>query len=91
MLLAIGILVGRAYLRGTFYGRLQLAFFVIMLLYNLSESMYARRGPLWFSFLLFGLDLDSIYYRRYVPLSAGEDSEPDSIRESEIVHSYPVT
>jgi exopolysaccharide production protein ExoQ len=55
MLLAVGIRVCREFLTGSEHGRLAFAFYVIMLLYNVSESMYARRSPLWFAFLLFCL------------------------------------
>lgn len=61
MMLALGARVARAILTGTHYGRLQFAIFVIMLVYNMSESMYARRSPLWFCFLLFSLDAPRMY------------------------------
>jgi O-antigen ligase len=59
MLLAIGIRVSREFLTGSEYGRLAFAFYLIMLLFNISESMYARRSPLWFAFLLFSLEFRS--------------------------------
>jgi len=56
MLIGVGVRVIREFLRDTEYGRLAFAFYVAMLLYNIAESMYARRSPLWFAFLLFGLE-----------------------------------
>jgi exopolysaccharide production protein ExoQ len=61
MLLALGARASHAILTGTHYGRLQFAFFVVMLVYNMSESMYARRSPLWFCFLLFSLKASHLY------------------------------
>jgi O-antigen ligase len=56
MLLAVGGRVIREFLTGSEFGRLAFVFFVVMLLYNVSESIYARRSPLWFAFLLFALE-----------------------------------
>jgi exopolysaccharide production protein ExoQ len=62
MLLALGIRATREFLTGSEYGRFAFAFFVVMLLYNVTESTYGRRSPLWFAFLLFALE-----FRRYLP------------------------
>jgi O-antigen ligase len=62
MLLGIGARVVREFLTGSEYGRLAFAVYVAMLLYNISESVYARRSPLWFAFLLFALE-----FRNSVP------------------------
>jgi O-antigen ligase len=62
LLLVVGIRAIREFLTGSEYGRLAFAFFVVMLLYNFSESIYARRSPLWFAFLLFSLE-----FRQCVP------------------------
>ena len=56
MLLAVGHRAVREFLTGSEYGRLAFAFFVIMLLNNVTESTYGRRSPLWFTFLLFALE-----------------------------------
>jgi len=57
LLLSVGWRSGREFLRGTEYGRLSFAFFVVMLLHNISEASFARRGPLWFAFLVFCIDV----------------------------------
>ena len=56
MLLAVGTRAVREFLTGSAYGRLAFAFFLAMLLSNITESTYARRSPLWFAFLLFALE-----------------------------------
>ncbi len=56
MLLAVGTRAVREFLTGSEYGRFAFAFFVVMLLYNITETTYARRSPLWFVFLLFALE-----------------------------------
>jgi exopolysaccharide production protein ExoQ len=56
-LLSIGWRSAREFLRGTEYGRLSFAFFVVMLLHNVSEATFGRRSPLWFAFLLFCIDV----------------------------------
>ena len=56
MLLAVGRRAIREFLTGSAYGRLAFAVFVVMLLYNISESTYGRRSVLWFAFLLFALE-----------------------------------
>jgi exopolysaccharide production protein ExoQ len=57
LLLGVGWRSGREFLRGTEYGRISFAFFVVMLLHNISEATFARRSPLWFAFLLFCIDV----------------------------------
>ena len=57
LLLNVGWRSGREFLRGTEYGRLSFAFFVVMLLHNISEATFARRTPLWFAFLVFCIDV----------------------------------
>jgi exopolysaccharide production protein ExoQ len=56
MLLAVGFRAVRELLAGFEYGSLVFAFYVVMLLHNISESSYARRSPLWFAFLLFAFE-----------------------------------
>jgi exopolysaccharide production protein ExoQ len=68
MLLAVGWRAIREFLTGCEYGRLVFAFYAVMLLYNISESAYARRTPLWFAFLLFGLE-----FRGYLPATVSEE------------------
>lgn len=55
MLLHTGATHARAFIRGYQFGALGFAFFCMLLLANISESLYARRGPLWISFLMFCL------------------------------------
>ena len=57
LLLSVGWRSGREFLRGTEYGRLRFAFFVVLLLHNISEASFARRSLLWFAFLLFSIDV----------------------------------
>ena len=57
LLLGVGWRSGREFLRGTEYGRISFAFFVVMLLHNVSEATFARRSPLWFAFLVFCIDV----------------------------------
>src|SRR5207249_4924101 len=71
MLVGVGIRAMREFLTGSEYGRLTFAFYVGMLLFNISESMYARRSPIWFTFLLFSLE-----FRGCLPSAAvSEESE----------------
>jgi len=56
MLIDVGRRATRMFVSGTDIGRLTFAIFLVMLIYNISESMYARRSPLWFVFLLFSVD-----------------------------------
>ena len=56
LLLSVAVNASRDFLQGSEYGRLRLAFFIIAIIYNLSESMFARLSPLWFAFLLFALN-----------------------------------
>ena len=75
MLLAVGRRAIREFLTGSAYGRLAFAVFVVMLLYNISESTYARRSVLWFAFLLFALEFRGcLPYRRPVESRISEDS-----------------
>jgi exopolysaccharide production protein ExoQ len=83
MLLAVGTRVAREFLIRSEYGRLAFAIFVATLLYNVSESTYARRSPLWFAFLLFALE-----FRGYLPSIAPVEtdiSEDSWIKEREPV------
>lgn len=74
MLFPLGIRTARAFLTGTPIGRLRFAFFVVMLIYNVSESMYGRRSPLWFTFLLFCVDLpEGAFARSVTPALAAPD------------------
>lgn len=72
MLIALGARVSRALMSGTPYGRLQFAFFVVVLVYNISESAYALRSPLWFSFLLFTLWPPRAFSKILVPQSEAQ-------------------
>jgi O-antigen ligase len=66
LLFNVGWRSGREFLRGTEYGRISFAFFVIMLLHNISEASFARRSPLWFAFLVFCIDLRQLpFMARY--------------------------
>jgi exopolysaccharide production protein ExoQ len=69
MLVGVGIRVTREFLSGSEYGRLAFALFAVMLLYNITESIYARRSPLWFAFLLFALE-----FRRCAPAAISEEA-----------------
>lgn len=73
MLICLGVRAAKAYLGGSSYGRLLLAVFVVTLFFNLSESIYARRGPLWFSFLLFCIGGSPLFFSR---LSEAQLDEP---------------
>ena len=44
----------------TRYYRVQLAFLVALIIYNISESTFARMGPIWFSSLLMIVSYPSI-------------------------------
>jgi O-antigen ligase len=63
MIIGVGINVVKDFTTGTPYARLRFAYFVSMVLYNLSESTWARRGPMWFAFLLFCVDYRALYRR----------------------------
>jgi len=52
MLVNAGINHARSFVRNYPTGAIGLAFFCMMLLTNVSESVFARRGPLWSAFLL---------------------------------------
>lgn len=53
MVLSSARTTASAFLKGDYLGRLRFAFFSIMMLANISESFFLRRGPLWFFYLLF--------------------------------------
>lgn len=76
MIISTGRNVIRDFLSGSEYGRVRLAYWVIMIVYNFSESTWARRGPTWFAFLLFCAD-----YRAALPQVAAQQEpvpgEPD--------------
>ena len=55
MLLFIGARHARAFIRGSPFGELGFAFFCMTLLMNVSESIFARRSPLWNAFLMLGI------------------------------------
>jgi len=57
LLLSIGWRSGREFLKGTEYGRISFAFFVVMLLHNIFEASFARRSVLWFALLVFYIDV----------------------------------
>lgn len=44
------------------FARLQFAFFLVTVLYNFSESTFARRGPLWFTFVLMSVTVGSLLW-----------------------------
>ena len=83
MLLAVGTRAVRQFLTGSEYGRFAFAFFVVMLLYNITETTYARRSVLWFVFLQFALE-----FRGSLPSSNRtemDSSETPWIEEKEAV------
>ena len=86
MLLAVGIRAIREFLTGSEYGRFAFAFFVTMLLYNLTETTFGRRSPLWFVFILFALGQTCLAYRTTPEL---ESSEEPWIEEPEPVAVLP--
>ena len=87
MLLAVGTRAVREFLTGSDYGRLAFAFFVVMLLSNVTETTYARRSPLWFAFLLFALEFRGcLPYRRPVE---GRISENSWIETRETIQVAP--
>ena len=81
MLIFLAIRAGQAFLSGSDYGRLFLTFFVVTLLFNLSESIFARRGPLWFSFLLFCIGGSSVFYNRLLHPQVEPGDTPDESLE----------
>jgi exopolysaccharide production protein ExoQ len=52
MLVNVGINQARSFVRAYPAGAIGLAFFCMTLLNNVSESVFARRGPLWSAFLI---------------------------------------
>jgi len=52
MLVNVGINQARSFVRAYPAGAVGLAFFCMTLLNNVSESIFARRGPLWSAFLM---------------------------------------
>jgi Lipid A core - O-antigen ligase and related enzymes len=52
MLVNVGINQARSFVRAYPAGAIGLAFFCMTLLNNVSESVFARRGPLWSTFLM---------------------------------------
>jgi exopolysaccharide production protein ExoQ len=55
MLLSAGVRHARAFVRGLPLGDLGFAFFCMTLLMNVSESIFARRSPLWSAFVMVGV------------------------------------
>jgi len=89
MLLAVGIRVCREFLTGSEHGRLAFAFYIIMLFYNVSESMYARRSPLWFAFLLFTLKFPPTMRARVAQLPYSLPlGQAEPAREFSPIHSF---
>lgn len=78
LLIAWGIRIGRNLARGHPLGTLQFAFFIVIVLYNFSESVFARRGPLWFTFLLLGIAADAFFQRVTEPVPP-EEIEEESV------------
>jgi len=70
MLLGVGVAVSREFLTGSHFGRLQLAIFVAVLIYNYSESSFGRRGSLWFAFLIFCANYGRAFMGRSMKNSA---------------------
>lgn len=56
MLIAVVWKINRFLAYGTEYGIVRFAFFVITVIYNLTESVYGRLSPNWFVFLLIATD-----------------------------------
>jgi len=77
MLFCLGTRAGKTYLGGSEYGRLFLAIFVVTLFFNLSESVFARRGPLWFSFLLLCIGGSPLFSDRLTRSQSEKDYVPD--------------
>lgn len=61
MMIATGRKVVKDFLSGSAEGRLRFALLVVIMLANLSESSFARRGPLWLAFLLFCVDYSRVF------------------------------
>jgi exopolysaccharide production protein ExoQ len=55
------------------FARLQFAFFLVTVLYNFSESTFARRGPLWFSFVLIAVTVGSLLWNHLLGSEQAED------------------
>ena len=86
MLVGVGIRAAREFLTESEYGRLAFAFFVVMLLANLAESTFARRSPLWFTFVLFGLEFRGCLPRR----GCEEANVVEDFRTDECEYMAPV-
>ncbi len=56
MLAAVAWKINRFLAYGTEYGIIRFAFFVITIIYNLTESVFGRLSPNWFVFLLIATD-----------------------------------
>jgi O-antigen ligase len=78
MLLALGKRAIMGYLTGAPWGDLRFAFFLVMLVYNVSESMFARRTPLWFAFLLFSVEAGTALVRSETSDESEESWEPQT-------------
>lgn len=80
MLLGVGWMVCREFLTGSHFGRLQLAMFVMMLIYNFSETTFARRSPMWFMFLLLCGNYARVFAQSLRVEPSPAASEPETIR-----------
>ena len=63
LLVVTGIRIGRAFAAGSAFAKLQLAFYIVILIHNLTESTFARRSPFWFAFLLFCSNFIGVFAR----------------------------
>ena len=75
MLVAAGRKAIQEFLTGSDFGRLKLAIFTVMVIYNFSESTFARRGIMWFSFLMICADYRRVFPQRHFYESLDVDSE----------------
>jgi O-antigen ligase len=56
-LAAVGWKLSREFLSGTNFGRVRFMSFVIIVVFNCTETGYFRLGPLWLTFLIMALDV----------------------------------
>lgn len=74
-----GIQIFRNLKQHSHLARLQFAFLTITIMYNFSESTFARKGPLWFSFLLMVITSSSLLWNHLVESEAESDREAEEL------------
>lgn len=79
LLATCGLRIAREFLTGSDYGRLQLAFFAAVLLFNLGESTFVRRDVTWFMFLLVCSDFRGVFPAPPEPVDESNVPEPDRV------------